>query len=58
MPQILTRRRLALLLLMPLLATCTALPAPQARFGGSLNSASEDERLVTLLIDGPSGETR
>jgi hypothetical protein len=50
--------RLAVLLLMPLLATCTAAPGPQARSNESFSAPSEDERLVALLIDGKVVDAR
>jgi hypothetical protein len=52
------RPRLAVLLLMPLLATCTAAPGPQVRSDQSSSTAGEDERLVALLIDGAAADTR
>jgi hypothetical protein len=52
----LSRPRLATFFLLPLLATCTA--APERHAGGieGPGVASEDERLVTVLIDGVLGE--
>jgi hypothetical protein len=52
------RPRPAVLLLMPLLATCTASPERHVSGRDHLSSASQDERLVTLLIDGMVQENR
>jgi hypothetical protein len=52
------RPSLFVLLLMPLLATCTASPDAGNREGGALvMNEAQDEPLVALLIDGtsPSG---
>jgi hypothetical protein len=48
--------RLATFFLLPLLATCTAAPERHAGRGEGPGAASEDERLVTVLIDGVLGE--
>jgi hypothetical protein len=44
---------------MPLLATCTAAPEAGSRENeGIVSNAGEDERLVTMLIDGASAGAR
>lgn len=58
MSTILPRFRLAILLLMPILATCTAAPQPEILERGTAGAAFEDERLGALLIDGVAARSR
>ena len=58
MSAILPRSRLAILLLMPILATCTAAPQRQILESGIAGAAFEDERLGALLIDGVAARSR
>ena len=58
MSAIFPRFRLAILLLMPILATCTAAPRSERVESGAAGSASEDERLGALLIDGVAARGR
>jgi hypothetical protein len=53
-----SRLTLAVLLLMPVLATCTGPREPAVQESESLSAAAEDERLVSLLIDGVSAKSR
>jgi hypothetical protein len=52
------RPGLAMLLLMPILATCTASPERHVSGNEDPGFAAKDERLVTLLIDGVLQENR
>jgi hypothetical protein len=58
MRMILPNRRMAMMLLIPLLATCTGLPEREQIHHEAFGAASEDERLVTVLIDGALADTR